>query len=194
MPPPSPLPLPFEPRQTLLFSGHRIDSPGRTPPRFPPHLEAAAAARIAEALDALAADASDIALTQGASGGDLLFAEACTQRGVPVQLLLPLPETEFIAQSILPSADGERWKQRFLDLKTRLPWPPQSLQSPDGDAFERGNLWLLATALACGADKLRLICLWNGADDNGPGGTAHMLREVKRHKGRIIRIDTRMLR
>jgi len=194
MPPPSPFTLPFEPRQVLLFSGHRIDSPGRTPPRFPPHLEAAAAQRIGEALDTLAADASDVGLTQGASGGDLLFAEACTQRGVPVQLLLPLPETEFIARSILPSIDGERWKQRFLALKARLRWPPQSLQSPDGNVFEQGNLWLLETALACGARKLRLVCLWNGAEDSGPGGTAHMVREMERRNGTIIRIDPRTLR
>ena len=34
---------PFVPRQVLLFSGHMVDAPGRTEPRFPPMLEAAAA-------------------------------------------------------------------------------------------------------------------------------------------------------
>ena len=194
-PAPASFPLPFTPRQVLLFSGHMIDSPTRAEPRFPPHLEHAAAARIADALDRLGAGASDAALTQGASGGDLLFAEDCLRRGVRLQLLLPLPEPQFIEQSILPSADGARWKQRFLDLEARLPWPPATL--PDAGAaspFERCNLWLLATALAQGADKVRLICLWNGGGGDGPGGTAHMVREVERLRGQVIWIDTRTLR
>jgi len=194
-PAPAPFQLPFTPRQVLLFSGHMIDSPGRAEPRFPPSLERAAADRIEAVLDRLGAGAPDIALTQGASGGDLLFAQACLRRGVPLQLLLPLPEPRFIEQSILPSADGLQWKQRFLDLKPRLPWPPVTL--PDehaADPFERCNLWLLATALAQGADKVRLVCLWNGAGGDGPGGTAHMVREVERLRGQVIWIDTRTLR
>ena len=35
---------------------------------------------------------------------DLLFLEACQQRGVRCQILLPFPEPEFIERSILPSA------------------------------------------------------------------------------------------
>jgi hypothetical protein len=172
-----------------------IDSPTRAEPRFPPHLEHAAAKRIEDALDRLDAGAPDVALTQGASGGDLLFARDCLRRGVPLQLLLPLPEPQFIEQSILASADGARWKRRFLDLEARLPWPPVTL--PDTSAaspFERCNLWLLATALAQGADKVRLICLWNGGGGDGPGGTAHMVREVERLHGQVIWIDTRTLR
>jgi hypothetical protein len=194
-PAPAPLSLPITPRQVLLFSGHMIDSPGRAEPRFPPNLERAAAARIEGALDRLDADATDVALTQGASGGDLLFAETCLRRGVPLQLLLPLPEPQFIEQSILPSADGPQWKQRFLDLKTRLPWPPVTLPDESAaDPFERCNRWLLATALAQGAGKVRLICLWNGGGGDGPGGTAHMVREVERLRGQVIWIDTRTLR
>ena len=194
---PAPFTLPHKPRQVLLFSGHMIDSPDRAEPRFPACLEHAAARRIEDALDTLGAGTSDIALTQGAAGGDLLFAEACIRRGVPLQLLLPLPEAQFIEQSILPSVDGERWRQRFLVLKASLAWPPQALESADrasdGDPFERCNLWLLTTALACGADALRLICLWNGNGGDAPGGTAHMVREVKRRNGEVIWIDTRTL-
>ena len=39
-----------EPRQVLLFSGHRVDAPERPQPRFPPGKVAAAARRIDEAL------------------------------------------------------------------------------------------------------------------------------------------------
>ena len=192
---PLPLPLAMQPRQVLLFSGHRIDTPDRIEPRLPPRLESAAAARIADALDSLAADARDVALTQGAAGGDILFAEACSRRGIPVQLLLPLPEAQFVEQSILASIDGERWRQRYLAIRSALPWPPQALDSATdpGDPFERCNRWLLATALAYGADRLRLICLWNGSTGDGAGGTAHMVREVERLHGQVIWIDTRTL-
>ena len=59
------------------------------------------------------------------------------------------------------------------------------------DPFERCNLWLLYTTLACGVDKVRFVCLWNGGGGDGPGGTAHMYNEVKQRTGRVTWIDTR---
>ncbi len=189
----------FAPRRVLLFSGHMVDAPGREAPRFPPALVAAAAARIDAALASVDAGPPDLALTQGAAGGDLLFAEACCARGVRVQLLLPLAEVEFIERSILPSQDGAGWLARFRALKLRLADPP--LAAPDrlgplragDDAFVRGNRWLLESALALGADRLRFICLWDGGGGDGPGGTRHMIDEVEARGGRVIRIDTRRL-
>jgi hypothetical protein len=65
---------------------------------------------------------------------------------------------------------------------------------PEGvDPFERCNLWLLFTALAFGLDKVRFVCLWNGGGGDGPGGTAHMYKEVKARTGRVEWIDTRTL-
>ncbi len=190
---------PFEPRQVLLFAGHRVDAPGRAHPRFPAALVPRAAAAIAHALDALDARAGDFALAQGAAGGDLLFAEACAARGVRVQWLLPLPEAEFIEQSVSGSEGDEDWPARYFDLRARLKDAPRVL--PDelgplpahGNAFERCNLWLLYSALARGIDKVRFICLWDGGGGDGPGGTAHMYREVKRRTGRVTWIDTRRL-
>jgi hypothetical protein len=190
---------PFEPRQVLLFSGHRVDAPGRARPRFPASRVPQAAAAIARALDALGAGAGDLALVQGAAGGDLLFAQDCAARGVRVQLLLPLPEPEFIEQSVLGCAGGEDWRARYLDLRARLPDAPRAMPDelgplpPHADAFERGNLWLLDTALARGVDKLRFICLWDGASEDGPGGTAQLVRAVQRHTARVTWIDTRLL-
>jgi tetratricopeptide (TPR) repeat protein len=190
---------PFVPQQVLLFSGHRVDAPGRTPPRFPPERIPQAAAAIDQALDALEAGAGDFALVQGASGGDLLFAEACTARGVRVQLLLPLPEPEFIERSIASSIGGEDWRTRYFALRAVLKDPPRVMPDELGplparaNAFERCNLWLLYSALARGVDRVRFICLWDGGGGDGPGGTAHMFREVKRRTGRVTWIDTRTL-
>lgn len=71
----------WQPRQVLLFSGHMIDAPDRKTPRFPADKESIAATKIGEALDKLGAGPGDLALTQGACGGDLLFTEACLARG-----------------------------------------------------------------------------------------------------------------
>ena len=189
----------WQPRQVFLFSGHMIDAPTRPTPRFPGVKESAAAQKIAEALDQLGAGLGDLALTQGASGGDLLFLEACQQRGVRLQLLLPLEEPEFIERSILSSAGGDKWCDRFYTLKSGLQDFPRIMPDelgplPKGvDPFERCNLWLLYTALVCGVDKVRFICLWDGGGGDGPGGTEHMYQEVKRRTGRVTWIDSRSL-
>ncbi len=195
---------PFEPRKVFLFSGHMIDAPDRAEPRFPADKEGIAAKKIAETLDALGAGPEDLALTQGASGGDILFLEACKARGVRLCLMLPLEEPEFIDRSILPATDGNAWRERYYAIKEGLPDAPRVMPDELGplpkigrdehaSPFERCNLWLLYTALAWGIDKVRFICLWNGAGADGPGGTEHMYNEVKRRTGRVTWLDTREL-
>jgi hypothetical protein len=190
---------PFVPRLVLLFSGHMADAPERPRPRLPAAKLPQAARALQQALDALGAGEGDLLLTQGAAGGDLLCAEACSARGVHVQLLLPLPEPEFIERSVLPSADGEAWRLRYLALKDVLQVAPRVMPDelgplPDGvSAFEHCNLWLLHSALAYGPQKLRFICLWDGGGGDGPGGTAHMVHEVQRRGGQVTWIDSRTL-
>jgi hypothetical protein len=190
-------PTDFSPRQVLLFSGHMIDAPDRKKPRFPADKEGIAEARIADALKQLNASPADLAFSQAAAGGDLLFLEGCQQRGVRCQVLLPFPEADFIQRSILLSAGGEQWRERFFKVKAHLQdrvriMPEELGPLPkDVDPYERCNLWLLHSALGCGSDKVRFICLWDGGGGDGPGGTAHMYNEVKKKGGRVSWIDTR---
>jgi tetratricopeptide (TPR) repeat protein len=191
----------WQPRQTLLFSGHMVDAPNRKTPRFPAVAEPLAAKAIAEALDRLHAGPDDLALSQAAAGGDLLFLEACRQRGVRCQVLLPFAEPEFVERSVLPSTDGARWCDRFYaatatdHAQTTVRVMPEELGSLPGgvDPFERANLWLLYSALALGVTKVRFIALWNGGGGDGPGGTSQMVSEVKRLTGRVEWLDTREL-
>ena len=189
----------WQPRQVILFSGHMIDAPDRPVPRFPPDKETIAAEKIGQALDALGAGPEDLALCQAAAGGDLLFIEACQQRGVRCQVLLPFPEPEFIDRSILPSAHGESWRDRYFTMKRQLVFPTRIMTEELGplpshvDPFERCNVWLLYTTLALGLEKTRFICLWNGGGGDGPGGTEHMYNEVKQRTGQVKWIDTRKL-
>ncbi len=192
------------PDKVFLFSGHMIDTPDRPIPRFPPDKENIAAARIGAALDRLGAGPNDLAIAQGAAGGDILFGEACLARGVSLQLLLPLPEPEFLAASLLPCCAGESWRERYLALRDRLTLPPRIM--PDalgpppsdshgspGDPYERYNRWLLYSPLAPGRDRLRFICLWDGDGGDGPGGTAQMVKEVAQRNGQVTWLDKREL-
>ena len=187
------------PRRTILFTGHRVDEPDRAAPRFPAGLVTKAARRIDAALDEIGAGPHDLALTQGAAGGDLLFAEACLARSVPLRLMLPLAEPEFIAVSVLPVVGGAEWQARYRSVVARLDRAPLEAPrvlgelAPGVDAFERANLWLLETALAYGADRLCCICLWDGGGADGPGGTRHLVEAVRTAGGRVLRIDTQTL-
>lgn len=183
------------PRQVLLFSGHRVDAPDRESARFPPAMVPAAQLAIEQALDALQAGPEDLAFTQGAAGGDLLFAEACLARGVPLRLLLPLSESDFIQASVQTSPGD--WVKRYFAVRAGLASPPQPIGPGDGaedeDPFERCNRALLQAAAAWGSERVRLVVLWNGAEGDGPGGTAHMMREVQAQGGAVTWIDTRTL-
>ena len=194
----------FQPRQVFLFSGHMIDAPDRASPRFPADKASIAAQHIAAALDAFGAGPGDLALAQGASGGDLLFLEACKARGLRLCLMLPFAEPEFIERSVLPVGDGASWCERYYNLRAGLPDAPRIMPAEldplprvghdeTMNPYERCNLWLLNTALAWGIDRVRFICLWDGAGGDGPGGTAHMYREVKRRSGTVTWLDTRTL-
>jgi len=187
------------PRQTILFTGHMVDAPDRATPRFPASRVAAASRRIFAALDDIGAGPEDLALTQGAAGGDLLFAEACLARGVPLRLLLPLARPEFVAASLLPVVDGAAWHARLRAVVDRLDEAPREAPAvlgplaPDEDPFVRANLWLLESALAFGAEKLVCICLLDGGGGDGPGGTRHLVDAVRAAGGRVVRIDSNAL-
>ena len=182
----------WQPRQVLLFSGHMMDTPDRTTPRFPPAKEETARQKIAEALDRLGAGPDDLALAQGASGGDILFLEACRERGVRLQLLLPLPEPEFIQRSILPSIEGEKWRDRYYNLKPSLYAPPRVMPDELGPPPKISILSSAAISgcstppwLWHGKGAFHLPVGWRGGD--GPGGTQHMYNEVK--TGRAGNVD-----
>ena len=190
-----------EPHRVFLFSGHLIDAKGRKAPRFPPEREPIAARAIAAALEELGASGGDLGITEGACGGDLLFAEALLERGAALQLRLPFDEPTFLRESVdfekAPSPMPDRWHERFMQAKSRakaLVMPEVLGPTPDGQTpYERCNLWMLDDALAMGAEKLSFICLWDGGGGDGPGGTRHMVEAARSQGGRVRWLDTKKL-
>jgi tetratricopeptide (TPR) repeat protein len=187
----------WSPEQVFLFSGHMVDAPGRSEPRFPIEKEPDAAKAIQKKLDELNAGPQDLALCGGACGGDLLFAEACLERGLAVELRLAFDEPTFLTKSV--SFAPGNWTDRFYRVKgnskTRVLIMPTELGPlPKGiDAFARINLWQLYTALAWGPEKVLFICLWNRKGGDGPGGTQDMYETVQKYSGRVYVLDTNSL-
>jgi hypothetical protein len=183
------------PRKVALFSGHMIDAPGRATPRFPPDKERDAAAAIEGALAELDLGAGDLAICGGACGGDLLFAEAALARGARLEIYIPFEEPTFLEKSV-DFADRD-WRARFLAAKARadLHIAPRELGPPQegDDPYERNNRWMLDQASRFSADKVDFVCLWNGEGGDGPGGTKHMMEEVRDRGGRTHWLDTREL-
>ena len=99
----------------IVFPGHRVDAPGRPRPRFPRTVEAEqeAARMITEAVAAEKALAKGPVegIAGGASGGDILFHEACQAARVPTTLMLALPRDAFAAASVNDAGGG--WTERY---------------------------------------------------------------------------------
>ncbi|RPI47275.1 MAG: hypothetical protein EHM59_04975 [Betaproteobacteria bacterium] len=190
-----------EPQQVFLFSGHMIDAATRATPRFPPDKEPIAAQAIEAVLAEFGASADDLGMTEGACGGDLLFAEALLGRGARLELRLPFDEPTFLRESVdfekPTSAAPDLWHDRFMRVKRRarvLTMPEALGPTPEGDSpYERCNLWMLEEALGMGAHKLRFICLWDGGGGDGRGGTKHMVEEVRSRGGEVRWLDVKKL-
>jgi len=170
--------------QVFLFSGHMIDSDDRPTPRFRPEIEPAVFQEIENILDALGATSSDIALCGGAAGGDIIFAEACIRRKLPLSILLPFDEKTFLERSVRYA--GSLWVRRFQELKlnpfctiAELSNPRRENSDTVKSPYEQNNIRLLTTALSNRQGTLHFICLWDQNESDGSGGTSHMYHLIR---------------
>ena len=187
----------------LLFTGHRIDSPKRQKPRFPAPKESVARDAIRSAIsdEKAIANGSLLGIAGGANGGDILFLEACEELNIKTEMMLALPENQFIEASV--DNEDKRWLSRFHAQMTRHPLTPVLAQSPElpawlqftegYDIWQRNNLWLLSEALCLAPRNLTVIALWDGETGDGPGGTEHMVSLAKERGARIVHLNTKTL-
>jgi len=188
--------------RTIIFTGHRLDGPGRATPRFPAHQEA----RAREAIEAAVQRERDTAGTKvvgiagGASGGDILFHEVCQVLSIATTLYLPFPADAYVAGSVQDA--GPTWIDRFHQLAQRLPTrvlqdsaalPVWLRRRPAYTIWDRNNLWMLQNALVNGGAHTTVIALWDGEAGDGPGGTQHMVETARQRGARTIVLDTREL-
>jgi hypothetical protein len=167
------MPMTAAPR-VVLVSGHMVDVPGRTPPRFPADQVPRVTAEVEEALELWRVGPGTTIVTGGARGADIIAAEGGLARGARVLLCLALQPDEFEARSVaLPGPD---WAARFEDLLSAAEWRllrDELGAQPEGDAvFAKTNEWMIDVARAqAGPDGLRMLLVWDGREGDGGGGT-----------------------
>jgi hypothetical protein len=193
------------PARVIVFTGHRIDAPGRTPPRFPPGAEAVARRIIAESVRHVreSGEGEVIGIAGGASGGDILFHEVCAEAGIKTQLYIVGSREAFVTASVQDA--GARWVERFDRLFACLPSrvlgnSQGSLELPrwlrpltDYSVWQRSNRWMLNNALVYGASKVTLLALWNGEGGDGPGGTQDMVETARARGAKAVILDAKPL-
>jgi len=183
------------PARVILFTGHMIDAPGTTPPRFPNSLRLAARRAILNAVQQEIArtDGAVVAIACAASGGDLLFHDVCEELKIERCPHLPIPPDSFRNESVSPA--GRFWEDSFDALMKKFPSVPCLAQTTDlprwlssqkgYTSWQRANLWLIQEALAINAKNFTLLSLWDGVKTEGLGGTYHM-RAVAQERGAAL--------
>ena len=173
--------------QAVLFSGHMIDRRDRATPRFPTEKVPAAANRIACAVDDLEPAPDDLAVSGAACGGDLLFADTWLSRGCRLEVVLPRPIPEFLAESVR-FADAD-WEERFESVvnhpSVRVEVLPGGTEEPHRRAARR----MLEVAVTVPDRELVGVFLWDRRPGDGPGGTAALVDAVSEAGGRVVVID-----
>jgi hypothetical protein len=178
---------------TILFTGHMIDKPDRSSPRFPPSKEGKAAQAIRDALQKVfvAAGGKEFrGIAAAACGGDILFHEACLHLPIPSEIWLGIPADAFLQTSV--AFAGAVWITRYKNLLRQLPvrllHPDATAGAPDS-VWEEANQWMLDEALAGGGANMTLIALWDRKKGDGPGGTEHLVRVTEAHGAGVEIID-----
>ena len=179
----------------LLFTGHRVDAPGRETPRFPAASEALAKELIVAAVhDEMAAYLTDqfSAVASGANGGDILFLETCAEIGIPAQMCLAKTRDAFVDASVIDG--GQEWVDRFDALTEKIPVHVlEHDPTSEFNVWQRTNLWMLEKTLGASGSNSSVIALWDGLEGDGPGGTKDMVMRAKEAGAHIVHIDAGQL-
>lgn len=167
----------------FLFTGYMIDHAAKKNSYFPPEKEKDIKRAIEIVLNKHNAGPDDLAVTTGMdAGSEILFVEACVERGIPVQAYFPSAEAPYVRDFVSPG--GEQWVERFYRMRNHplvdeFYQPDQVGLPKEGDnVHERNNRWALYSALGRGIDKARLIALWDGKNDLAQDLDARLVKHM----------------
>lgn len=168
------MPTPNTHPTVIAFAGHMVDAASRPEPRFP----ATAVPAVSGAIERFVEESGAVAgVSSLANGADILFAEAMVKRGLPLHVVLPIAEDEFVQVSVRHQADTS-WEDRFLRLRERAAsfhvYGGQYLKGT-GTPFHLATLlidgWARHFASECRAVS-QTLAVWDGKPGDGFGGTA----------------------
>lgn len=168
----------------VLFSGHRIDDPDRTLPRFPASHAKALAQEVAAAMP----KNTHVGVCSAANGGDILFLEACSTRNIPCHVIIPFLPEEFLRRSVATSAPGN-WEARFNKLWSATPETLRHILTPNPNVnpYAACNDALIDQAAELG--NVQVIVLWDGKGGDSLGGTADLVQKA-RYRGWPVKVIT----
>jgi len=118
-----------------------------------------------------------IGIGSAAIGADLIVAEACIQRGMPVRIVLPCSVDGMLA--VTPAEH----KSAVVRICAASDIAPSILHDNENHV----DYAAVAREIASMADVL--IAVWDGSPARGPGGTADVVKLSKERGTRIIKID-----
>jgi class 3 adenylate cyclase len=156
----------------VAFTGHMIDAPGRTVPRFPAHLEPAVAAAVRSWIAPLN---RPVFYGSAACGADIIVLEAALAAGAEVNVVLPFERQDFIRSSVMNG--GARWLARFesaLSGATRIVPATEERHLGDDVLFEHAARLVDGLAVLRAAQlqgRPRLLCVIDPAARGEVGGT-----------------------
>jgi hypothetical protein len=107
-----------------------------------------------------------------------------------LEVRLARRENEFLAESVTFADFGRHWEQSYNAVTQHpatvlLVMPDELGLTPEGvSVHDRCNRWMLYSALSSGLRRTFFVTLWNGEAGDGPGGTQHMVEQVKKLTGR----------
>jgi class 3 adenylate cyclase len=175
----------------VAFTGHMVDRPTRSNPRFPPQAEPLVAKRIAEELERLGAA---IGYASAACGGDILFHEAMLRRGGKIHVVLPCPKEEFRGAciDIIPDSDwGDRF-ERVLAQADSIEYLSEQCAADNAMASECCNRVVLGLATMKALEENEqpaVLAFWDGRPGDALGGTHSLVRFCLAHNRRVSIID-----
>lgn len=153
--------------EVFLFTGYMASHPNKTEKIFPPEAEPNLRKTINAILEKHKAGPNSLAMTAGLNAGsEIIFAECCVERGIPVQVYFPVSEAGYVRKFVSPG--GDNWVDRFYRIKNHPLvnefYQTENVGLPTGgdNRYARNNRWALYSSLIRGVDKVRLIALWRG--------------------------------
>jgi len=181
--------------RVVVFSGHMIDQPGRTTPRFPPALENFVAQEIRDRLSQLDAR---LGYASAACGADILFLEALLELKGEIHIILPFEREKFIRESvdIIP---GSNWLERFDRLCKQA---TEVIIASNFKLDEYNVLYDYANRLLHGLSKMKAqqldtemvsLAVWDGLSNSGLGGTASAINYWQKSGEKVEIIDLKSI-
>ena len=188
------LPIP----KVVVFAGHMMDRPGRTPERFPDRIHDAVKNSI---LEWLRQENALIGFSSSACGSDLIFQEALRELGGEGHVVLPYQSDLFRPDSVAIFRDkrDESWSSRYdavLKNATQVVTVSRQRMDRGGISYDYANQVLQGLAAVkkneLETDLVGLV-VWNGQPGDGQGGTASVVEHWHASNVPVYRVDLSQL-